>query len=171
MHRITRIYTVTYAAYLVCRASIHLRSTYDLHRIDSIERAVKNNPRKITVTSKMTSFVSSKPLANESKCVITHIYESTCAHVAFSYWLTQPSTHSIRQTPKVTAPAMIWFRVSVEINVPMAIRPPACNSSPRYPMASGFQSGLPYRNRNRTSSTVESSIREYMITAASHFPV
>src|SRR5579863_8584135 len=107
MHRTTTIYVNTYAAYLVCLASIHWRFTYDLHRIDSIERAVKNNPRKITVTSKMASFESRTPLANESKCVITHIYESTCAHVAFSYWLTQPSTHSSRQTPKVTAPAMI----------------------------------------------------------------
>ena len=30
------------------------------------------------------------------------------------------STHSIRQTPKVAAPAMIWFLVSVEMKVPTA---------------------------------------------------
>src|SRR5229473_3850619 len=107
MHRITRIYTVTYAAYLVCRASIHLRFTYDLHRRDSIERAVKNNPRKITVISKITSFVSSTPLANESKCVITDIYESTCAQVELSNWLTQSRTQSIKHTPNVAAPAII----------------------------------------------------------------
>src|ERR1700686_863490 len=107
MHRITRIYIVTNAAYFVCRASIPWRFTYDLHRIDSIDRAVKNNPRKITVTSKIASFVSSTPLANESKCVITDMYESTCAQVVVSNWLTQSRTQSIKQTPNVAAPAII----------------------------------------------------------------
>src|ERR1700675_3128269 len=107
MPRTTRIYSVTYAAHLVCLASIQRLFTYDLQRRDSIERAVKNKPRKITVTSKIASLESITPLANESKCVITDMYESTCAQVALSYWLTQPSTHSSRQTPKVTAPAII----------------------------------------------------------------
>src|ERR1035437_1034530 len=120
MARITTIYIVTYAAYLVCLASIQRLFTYDLQRRDSIERAVKNRPRKITVASKITSFESITPLPKDSKCVMIDIYESTCAQVEFSYWLTHPSTHSIRQTPKVTAPAMIWFRVSEEMNAPMA---------------------------------------------------
>src|SRR6202163_4086788 len=98
---------VAYAAYFVCLALSKRLFTYDLHRRDSMERAVKNNPRKITVTSKITSLVSSTPLANESKCVITDIYESTCAQVEVSNWLTQSRTQSIKHTPNVAAPAMI----------------------------------------------------------------
>src|ERR1700681_2067094 len=98
---------VAYAAYFVCLALSNRLFTYDLHRRDSRERAVKNNPRKITVTSKITSFVSSTPLANESKCVITDMYESTCAQVVVSNWLTQSRTQSIKQTPNVAAPAII----------------------------------------------------------------
>src|SRR6266576_1157052 len=98
------------------------------------------------------------------------IYESTCAQVEVSNWLTHSRTQSIRQTPNVAAPAMIWLRVSVEINVPMASSPPAWSRRPRYPMTTGFQSGLPYLNMKTKSNTVVSSIKPYIRTAASHFP-
>ncbi len=39
---------VTYAAYLVCLALSHSVFIYDLQRSDSMEREVKNSPRKIT---------------------------------------------------------------------------------------------------------------------------
>src|SRR5439155_11374410 len=119
----------------------------------------------------MASFESSTPFAKDSKWVTTDKYDRTRAQVAVSYPLTHSSTQSSRQTPKVAAPAMIWFFVIVEMNVPIANNPPAWSNSPRYPIARGFQSGLPYLKRNAKFSAVNSSRQEYSVTAASHFPM
>src|SRR5207302_1590136 len=108
-----------------------------------MDRAVRKSPKKIMEQKKITSFESITPLENGSKCCTTDRYATALAHTACSYELTQSITHSSRHTAKVTPPAMIWFRVVVEMNVPMAINAPPCNSSPRYPTRIGFQSGLP----------------------------
>jgi hypothetical protein len=57
------------------------------------------------------------------------------------------STHSKSDTQKPATPAMIWFLVSVEMNVPIARRHPPWSKRPRYPTRIGFKSGLPYANR------------------------
>src|SRR6266404_3121830 len=65
---------------------------------------------------------------------------------------------------------MIWFFVSVDMNVPMASKAPACSSNPRYPMSSGFQSGRPNLKRKRKLTAVSSSMELYRTIAESHLP-
>jgi len=67
-------------------------------------------------------------------------------------------TKTRRQTPNDAAPAMIWFLVRLEINVPMASRADRLQEEPEIPTAIGLQSGLPYLKTNARFSPVSRSM-------------
>src|SRR5438552_18993993 len=108
----------------------------------------------------MASFKSSTPFAKDSKCVTTDKYDRTRAQVAVSYPLTHSRNLSSRQTPKVAAPAMIWYFVIVEMNVPIDNNPPHRNNRPKKPNARVLQSEFPYLKNDANISSVNYSMQE-----------
>ena len=54
-----------------------------------------------------------------------------CKRVVDSNDVVHSSTHSSSDTQNPATPAMIWLRVSVERNVPIASSAPPCSSKPR----------------------------------------
>ncbi len=71
------------------------------------------------------------PLTKSSRCSVIDRYFSTDSPVGPMLCPIQSITHSSRKTPKVAAPATIWFFVRLEMNRPTLMKQPPNRSSPR----------------------------------------
>ena len=65
---------------------------------------------------------------------------------------------NVSATMNVTAPAMTWFLVVLEMNSPIEMNDAPSSSRPRYPATIGFHSGSPRPNRIPMCTSVTASI-------------